>query len=366
MRASATNVHQLPLSEDQAIAWLRAQGRVTVTAAELGRRWGWHRQRVGRRLRAWHMAGEIQWFEAEKTIVTPVTPVTVTVTPPSHTLPEPVTPPVTMAPEPVTPVTPTALPVTPVRRRGGTVKLLGCVLIFSGVGLGLLSFFINATGWSAFAKTASAGVTLAGLGLLFDLLAIVLPSCASSSKWRYASVLWGAWVIFAGTVFCTSIGFAYSNIGDSVQGRSASMDRRAVIQQRLVQWRRDRSEIPLFAHTKDEDVATAAASRVRECDIKRFCSKATETELKVRAHRGFTVRAEKLDTDIAALELELKELPIVASADPQIAGTLKVMSWVFLSPSEDLAAVIRLLIIAGCLSFFPGLAVTAGFDLLRS
>src|SRR5689334_4908712 len=70
------------LSEDQALAWLRAQGRVTVTAAELGRRWNWHRQRVGRKLRTWHSRGDITWFEQEKTIVTPVTPVTATVTPP--------------------------------------------------------------------------------------------------------------------------------------------------------------------------------------------------------------------------------------------------------------------------------------------
>jgi hypothetical protein len=43
------------LDEAGALAWLRAQpsGRVTATAAELGRRWGWHNQRVGRRLTAW-------------------------------------------------------------------------------------------------------------------------------------------------------------------------------------------------------------------------------------------------------------------------------------------------------------------------
>ena len=41
-----------PLDEEAALAWLRSQpgGRTTLRAAELGRRWGWHRQRTGRRL----------------------------------------------------------------------------------------------------------------------------------------------------------------------------------------------------------------------------------------------------------------------------------------------------------------------------
>ena len=352
-----------PLADDAALALLKG-GQMFESAAEFGRRCGWNRQKAHRRLKEWTDSGRLSLEKnVRKIAVVTHCPRLISV---SADTSAPVSSVQTEPPSCHNEVQSPSSIVPIVRHNGVTRTLLGSLLIFSGVCLGLLSFFINAKGWSAFAQTASASVTLAGLGLLFDILAIVLPSAASNSKWRYAAALWGGWAVIAGTVFCTNIGFAYGNIGDSVQGRSASMDRRAVIQQRLVQWRRDRSEIPLFAHTKDEDVATATASRIRECDIKRFCSKATETELKVRAHRGFTVRAEKLDTDIAALELELKELPIVASADPQIAGTLKVMSWVFLSPSEDLAAVIRLLIIAGCLSFFPGLAVTAGFDLLRS
>src|SRR5262245_10955309 len=51
-----------PLSEDDALGWLRAQpgGRITATDSELGRRWDWPRQRVGRRLKAWAKAGHIK------------------------------------------------------------------------------------------------------------------------------------------------------------------------------------------------------------------------------------------------------------------------------------------------------------------
>jgi hypothetical protein len=43
-----------PLDETAALDWLRSQpgGRINLTAAELGRRWGWQRQRTGRRLKA--------------------------------------------------------------------------------------------------------------------------------------------------------------------------------------------------------------------------------------------------------------------------------------------------------------------------
>jgi hypothetical protein len=48
-----------PLDEAAALDWLRSQpgGRTNLPAAELGRRWGWHRQRTGRRLKAWTKAG---------------------------------------------------------------------------------------------------------------------------------------------------------------------------------------------------------------------------------------------------------------------------------------------------------------------
>jgi len=48
-----------PLDEVAALEWLRCQPgrRTTLPAAELGRRWGWQRQRAGRRLKAWQKAG---------------------------------------------------------------------------------------------------------------------------------------------------------------------------------------------------------------------------------------------------------------------------------------------------------------------
>src|SRR5437899_2335215 len=49
------------IDDEAALDWLRAQpgGRTKLSDAELGRRWGWKRQRVGRRVKAWAKDGRI-------------------------------------------------------------------------------------------------------------------------------------------------------------------------------------------------------------------------------------------------------------------------------------------------------------------
>jgi hypothetical protein len=49
------------LDDSEALEWLRAQpnGRITLPPTELGRRWGWPRYKVTRRLKAWSKAGHV-------------------------------------------------------------------------------------------------------------------------------------------------------------------------------------------------------------------------------------------------------------------------------------------------------------------
>ena len=65
-----------PFNETEALTWLRSQpnGRITASAAELNRQWGWNRMRAGRRLRAWENAGYIQRNAGEVVVTTSVTP----------------------------------------------------------------------------------------------------------------------------------------------------------------------------------------------------------------------------------------------------------------------------------------------------
>jgi hypothetical protein len=63
-----------PFEEEAAIAWLRAQpgGRTDLSDADLGRRWGWNRKRVGRRLRGWNKAGLVTRKGGVTTAVQPM------------------------------------------------------------------------------------------------------------------------------------------------------------------------------------------------------------------------------------------------------------------------------------------------------
>jgi hypothetical protein len=128
--ANPNNITALrPFDEGEALNWLRNQpgGRVTLPAAELGRRWGWHRQRAGRRLEAWKKAGLVTRRGNTITAVTPGVTSAVTA-PGTNSVTKPVTKPrsnpvtnrtrVTPLVPPVVPpvVTP---PVTPISPDGG-------------------------------------------------------------------------------------------------------------------------------------------------------------------------------------------------------------------------------------------------------
>jgi hypothetical protein len=72
-----------PFDDMEALAWLRSQpdGRVTASAAELGRRWGWNRMRTVRRLKAWQEAGHIRRNAEAIIVTTSVTPAVTNVAP---------------------------------------------------------------------------------------------------------------------------------------------------------------------------------------------------------------------------------------------------------------------------------------------
>jgi len=65
-----------PFDDMAALTWLRSQpdGRVTASAAELGRQWGWNRMRTSRRLKTWEVAGLIRRNAEAIIVTTSVTP----------------------------------------------------------------------------------------------------------------------------------------------------------------------------------------------------------------------------------------------------------------------------------------------------
>jgi hypothetical protein len=75
-RIMTESVSPHPFDDMEAPAWLRSQPerQLTVSAAELGRQWGWNRMRTSRRLKAWERAGLIHRNAEAITVTGAVTP----------------------------------------------------------------------------------------------------------------------------------------------------------------------------------------------------------------------------------------------------------------------------------------------------
>jgi len=125
-----------PFDDLEALAWLRFQpeGRVTASAAELGRQWGWNRMRASRRLKAWEEAGLIRRNEEAIIVTASVTPSVTDVAPVvTEAVSVTVTPAAMMARRSVTPVKLAALIVAlALASVSAAFSIDGLTAIFSG------------------------------------------------------------------------------------------------------------------------------------------------------------------------------------------------------------------------------------------
>lgn len=304
------------LSDDEAIEWLRTQpdGRIRATAAELGRRWNWHRQRVGRRLDAWQKAGLVKWRGRTVTALA-VDGVTGNVTTPvTATVPE-------VAIE--APIPP-RIEGPPTRWTAGAVFLAGIALAIA-----TLALFVNGqTGW-AFGTTPLAAVTFAGLSLAADLLAIALPATAAAlwgGRHRVlATTAWAVWMVAAAMATLASLGFAEMHIGDTAAGRQSVITTSAS----LATQRQDRIEAARLAAT--------AVTRAREAECTRRGPMCREREADERAALAALNSAVSAPVPTAA--------PI-AGADPQVAAALRLSTWAGMGIKADDIVNLRLALMA--------------------
>ena len=133
-------------------------------------------------------------------------------------------------------------------------------------------------------------------------------------------MLWLMWAVCVLMILWTSIGFAFGNFGDAAGAREASIDRRAIVQERLVVLRKELADLPPFRPTSQAQADAATAKRKQQCETGNYCTRSRNEEAAVLQAYDLTARAAKLGADIERYEGELGSLPIIASADPQIAG----------------------------------------------
>ena len=377
----------VPLSEEQALDWLRAQpgGRVTASAAELGRLWGgWHRQRVGRRLDVWADEGLIK---RRGDTVTAIATAGVTNAAPegvTNGVPEGVTggvttsvttrsvvpvpsrklarsstaasrivrralmpaeteaPIITFVPSEPSPVTvaeprdaepdPARVTIMPPEPRSLLPRLAALVLALAAIAIAIVGGLINAWYARSLGSTEVAGWLFLAVGVAADVAAFALPICAAG-LWRNrqvgaAGMAWSLWLLTFAFAIMAGIGFASLNIADTTAGR--------------------RAIVATSTASADQRTAAIAAAQLAAA----AATKAREAECAARGPRCRDREADERTALIAlttAIGAPMPAVVAIGVADPQTEAASKLAAWVSfgtLRPTGDDFSMLRLLLLA--------------------
>jgi hypothetical protein len=232
--------------------------------------------------------------------------------------------------------------VAPAPRRGATRIILAIVLFAAALGLTVVGLTVNTHFAASFGQTAQAAALLAAIGLVIDILAIVLPS-AAAQLWRdrnpfAACSAWGIWLIALSMTLLAAVGFAATNIGDGVAGRSKVATEATGLAADVARLRAERAGIAeqrgvatIEAELQRAQPAAAAVWRqTAGCsDVTLAASGAACAEiLKLRQALGVAQRRDAVDTELRAAEARLAALPAITTSDPQATMAADILGWV--------------------------------------
>ena len=299
-----------------------------TSVSELSRTWGWNRMRVLRRLRKWSDAGLItrEVLDDNRSIITVVKTVeTTTVTIEAEVI-EPAARPV------FTPAF--TLPVITGQR---LVALLMFVLA------GAVAFFglrINAWYGATLARDADAAWTLAGLSVVGDVVALVVPAVAAQLRVTGQTIeARAAWVVYAivtPVALLAAVGFAAVNIADSTAGRDKVATEAAQLRDRIAALTTERAALhelrpvaALDAEIEAQGAALPVWSRTSHCTdaTRRDSLEACAPIQRLRQARGEAFRMEQIRSELTNAQTSLAALPAVASADPQGEMAAALIHW---------------------------------------
>jgi hypothetical protein len=235
-----------------------------------------------------------------------------------------------------------SLPSAGPNKRGAGRIILALVLGLSAAGLTVVGLTVNTRFAASFGQTAEAAILLAAIGLTIDLLAIVLPS-AAAQLWRdhnivSASAAWAIWLIALGMTLLAAIGFAATNIGDGVAGRSRLAAEASALTADVTRLRIERGGIAegrsvatIEAEIQRAQPAAAAVwKQTAGCsDVTLASSGAACAEvLKLRQALGAAQRRDALDAELRAAETRLAPLPAIVTSDPQATMAADILAWI--------------------------------------
>ena len=307
------------LGDAEALAWLASKAPVANSNTELARAWGWNPTKVSRRLKTWAADGKVARSNGSLTVVTPTAAASA-----ANAGPDTAVPAKTAAAEP------------PVG-----VRLVRAVLVATALALGAIGLVLNARFAAAFGQTVEAAWMLAAVGLAIDVLALVLPVAAGElfRRRRYLPAMgaWLVWVLALGMTLMAASGFASTQIGDAVAGRSKTADQAAGFTERLhrlrgerAQLRETRSVATIDAELQSAQGAVGALWRPTSgcTDVTRAESaRACEPVQHLRQSRGEAMRRDGIDSQIIDLERQVAGMPPVTVSDPGATMATELVTW---------------------------------------
>jgi hypothetical protein len=305
-----------PLTDDEALRWLRDRGTVETSIADLARAWGWSRPSTYRRLDRWAEEGRItkagaaggRWALSAVADNADSKPHQGLVADP----PGGVRPAVRVG-------------IRPVRNGPDRAVFLPAMLMVTALGLGATGLIINARFAASFGQTPDAAVLLAAIGVGLDVLAMTLPA-AAAQLWNrggrlFALVAWALWPAVLVMTLVAATGFVAGNLGDGIAGRARTAETAADLRQDLERLRQERAGI---ADQRSVAEIEAAIARVRIPDWARGCvvvdsaesRRACTAVLALRQAKATAQRRDTLDAEARDIESKLAWLPAVGAADP--------------------------------------------------
>jgi hypothetical protein len=222
---------------------------------------------------------------------------------------------------------------------------IGVVLMGTATAIAVLAITINAqTGWRL-GTTPLAGMTLAGLSIAADILAIVLPSAAVALSWnrRWALAVgaWLTWSLAASMATLASVGFASLHISDTAAARAAIVSTATETSSQRT------------AAIETAKAAADAATKARAAECLKRGPKCREMEHLEQA---------RLSEIQAAIAAPLPTVATIADANPQVTGAVRLATWAGINLTAVDVGNVRLALI-GLLPNLSGLVLAFGVAL---
>jgi hypothetical protein len=347
--------HQQPLTEAQALAWLRMQpdGTIATTVSDLARYWGWNRSTTSRRIKAWVTSGQIVRTTGRDGRFT------FTAGTPDQPQASDATAALASPPEKALIIPTVSLPVQSaaqgedlmngvVQHFGSSIAPRRVMRAAGGMALATLAvavtwFGIRINAWygGTLGRNSEASDLLSGLSVSADVLALILPTAArtlwTDRRRMAAAVAWALWTITIAVALLATIGFAALNIADTTAARTKIANERAALATRAERLRTERSGI-----TENRSVATIETELQRAQPGAAAVWRATAgcrdvtlpasgevcaPVLALRQAQATADRRDVLDADLREAESQLRLLPSVVATDPQVDTAARLLSW---------------------------------------